>query len=369
MNPFSKITTEPPDPSAESGEPGESREPVESSVTPATNGPPAAKTPVSLLQELYVRKGLTPIYDLVQIEGAVHEPTFKYRVVVGEFMATGTGQSKKKAKHAAAKSVLEKIRAVQVKAGQKSPAAITDRTSPAEALKGALLPASAVSAAQLPDLNASVLLSPYDDGIEGNPVGELQELCMNRRMQPPAYEVSMQEGQPHERKFILACSVGKLEETGSGKSKKLAKRQAAHKMLQRLRAQPVDKDDQFQTLDDDDLAVGIAQRMKDLKLHGDIFFRTPVNKVNSKLVELQNKTLDELKAQPIELLTEIADEYEFTVTFIDIDEKSKDDKFHCLVQMSTVPVAVCYGIGETPTEAQANCAFNGLEYLRIMTGE
>merc|ERR1712025_1326440 len=70
----------------------------------------APKTPVSLLQELYVRRGVTPKYDLVQIEGQVHEPTFKYRVTVGEFVATGCGQSKKKAKHSAAKSILDKIR-------------------------------------------------------------------------------------------------------------------------------------------------------------------------------------------------------------------------------------------------------------------
>ena len=75
-----------------------------------TPGSTALKTPVSLLQELYVRRGITPKYDLVQIEGAVHEPTFKYRVTVGEFVATGSGQSKKKAKHSAAKAVLEKIR-------------------------------------------------------------------------------------------------------------------------------------------------------------------------------------------------------------------------------------------------------------------
>ena len=69
-----------------------------------------------------MRRGVTPKYDLVQIEGQVHEPTFKYRgklkyermlnfkwlirnlsVTVGEFVATGCGQSKKKAKHSAAK--------------------------------------------------------------------------------------------------------------------------------------------------------------------------------------------------------------------------------------------------------------------------
>merc|ERR1712141_1187 len=69
----------------------------------------APKTPVSLLQELYVRKGITPKYDLVQIEGAVHEPTFKYRVTVGEAVATGSGYSKPKAKHDAAKNLLMKL--------------------------------------------------------------------------------------------------------------------------------------------------------------------------------------------------------------------------------------------------------------------
>lgn len=38
------------------------------------------KTPVSILQELLSRRGITPSYELVQIEGAVHEPTFRYRV-------------------------------------------------------------------------------------------------------------------------------------------------------------------------------------------------------------------------------------------------------------------------------------------------
>ena len=75
----------------------------------------AAKTPVSLLQELYVRKGITPKYDLVQIEGAVHEPTFKYRVSVGDVVATGSGQSKKKAKHEAAKAILTKLKIAQQK--------------------------------------------------------------------------------------------------------------------------------------------------------------------------------------------------------------------------------------------------------------
>ena len=69
------------------------------------------KTPVSLLHELCLKRGIQPQFDLVQIEGAAHKPTFKYRVSAGEFVATGCGQSKKQAKHTAAESMLDQISA------------------------------------------------------------------------------------------------------------------------------------------------------------------------------------------------------------------------------------------------------------------
>lgn len=43
-----------------------------------------SKTPVSILQELLSRRGTTPKYELVQVEGVVHEPTFRYRVTVAD---------------------------------------------------------------------------------------------------------------------------------------------------------------------------------------------------------------------------------------------------------------------------------------------
>lgn len=41
-----------------------------------------SKTPVSILQELLSRRGITPKYELVQIEGAIHEPIFRYRSII-----------------------------------------------------------------------------------------------------------------------------------------------------------------------------------------------------------------------------------------------------------------------------------------------
>lgn len=43
-----------------------------------------SKTPVSVLQELLSRRGTTPTYELLQIEGAIHEPTFRFRVTVAD---------------------------------------------------------------------------------------------------------------------------------------------------------------------------------------------------------------------------------------------------------------------------------------------
>ena len=49
------------------------------------------KTPISFLQELCTKRGITPTYDLIANEGAVHEPTFVFKVTAGDFIGTGKG--------------------------------------------------------------------------------------------------------------------------------------------------------------------------------------------------------------------------------------------------------------------------------------
>jgi len=272
-----------------------------------------SKTPVSLLQELCMRRGISPKYDLLQIEGAVHEPTFVYRVTVGEFAANGSGQSKKKAKHAAAKAVLDII----IQGGA----------------AGAGGPASGQSGAP-PELSSQIV-SPYDDGIPGNPVGSLQELCMARRWPPPTYELTSEEGFPHERTFSICCTIGTTKEIGSGKSKKLAKRQAAYKMATRLKGTPAEQQPINVLADDDDESISLSS----------------------------------LNINFIQMLQDIAEEANFVVTYVDIEELSVSGSHQCLVQLSTLPVAVCYGTGSTVKDAQGSASHNALEYLKIMTNK
>ena len=69
----------------------------------------------------------------------------------------------------------------------------------------------------------------------------------------------------------------------------------------------------------------------------------------------------------MKFLKEIAAEQSFEVTYVEIEEKSITNKYQCLVQLSTLPVAVCYGVGKSSREARLSAAQNALEYLKIMT--
>ena len=99
-----------------------------------------------------MKKKILKNFFFVNFIEHLHKPTFKCRVTVGELVADGgEGRSKIKAKHAAAKSMLDKLIAV-------------NQTSAA--------PPKAAKVVELPkDLDAE-LLSPHDDGINGNPVGK-----------------------------------------------------------------------------------------------------------------------------------------------------------------------------------------------------
>lgn len=310
-----------------------------------------SKTPVSVLQELLSRRGTIPKYELVQVEGAIHEPTFRYRVTVGDSVAMGTGRSKKEAKHSAAKSILDCL------------------TGNAD---GTVLPNPPIQ-----DPKSSV----------GNPIGLLQELCMSRRWPPPAYKTEFEEGLPHERQFTISCVVFKHKETGTGKSKKIAKRLAAQNMWHRLKSIPFDKNSPHwnEGLDDDEL---LARRYMDSSNNISEWEDLRTSKISTltpqqtikisqfhknlkssegpKLNELQNITLSS-EINYVQFLKEIGAEQEFVVAFVDIEEKSMTGKSQCLVQLSTFPVAVCHGSGATPKEAQALAALAALEYLKLMT--
>lgn len=311
------------------------------------------KTPISLLQELLSRRGITPQYDLIQVEGTVHEPAFRYRVSYQNKDALGTGKSKKEAKQAAAKALIDKLTG-----------------SSFHDFPGAYV-------------NDEAQDTSNEEEPSGNPIGWLQEMCMARRWPPPTYETETEKGLPHERQFTIACVVLKHREVGEGKSKKIAKRQAAQKMWQRLQDQPLESNQLMALLDEDgneelrqtdhtdryaclkDVSIPTLTKSQSLKVSQ--FHKALKSRAGKLLQQLQGLSLSDRNINYTDLLDEIAKEQRFLVTYVDIDEKSTNNKFQCLVQLSTMPVAVCHGSGLTIQEAHAYAARNSLEYLKIMS--
>nr|AFA41504.1 tar RNA binding protein-like protein [Laodelphax striatellus] len=207
----------------------------------------------------------------------------------------------------------------------------------------------------------------------------LQELCMSRRWPPPSYDTEHEEGLPHERQFTIGCQVYKYKEIGTGKSKKLAKRQAANKMWFKLKDMPMENNMQFSFDDGEEMTQRVSNKFSDLKdakistlnpqtsLKVSQFHKNLKSSFGIKLNDLQSAVLKVQTFNYVQFLQEIASEQQFEVTYVDIEEKTITGKCQCLVQLSTLPVAVCHGQGGTSKEAQTEAALHALEYLKIMT--
>lgn len=316
------------------------------------------KTPVSMLQEMCIRKGGLPHYELIHDGGGSHEALFKYKVCVGEVIAVGTGRSKKEAKHDAAKTILKKLQEQQ----------------------------------EQDDLAEEVMdvSSPYKGKLQENAIGALQELCLSNDIQVPEYKVVGDEGPPHEKQFTVMCQVSKLEETAVARTKKQAKQLAAFTMLNRLKtsmghmlnmsttdkSEPSDK--KYDSDPDTEVVVNKFKELGSLATNTRrIPFGQKISEYHLVLKNLDGELLKKLKEGDKELEEEISDdvmgvlkrlleELHLDADFNGIGATSAD-KYIILLSMSTSPESVVFGDGDSNESACKMAAVKALEYLKLMT--
>ncbi|KAF4010187.1 hypothetical protein G4228_001728 [Cervus hanglu yarkandensis] len=304
------------------------------------------KTPISLLQEYGTRIGKTPVYDLLKAEGQAHQPNFTFRVTVGDTSCTGQGPSKKAAKHKAAEVALKHLKG----GSMLEPALEDSRSSPMEV--------------QPP-------VSPQQS--ECNPVGALQELVVQKGWRLPEYTVTQESGPAHRKEFTMTCRVERFIEIGSGTSKKLAKRNAAAKMLLRVHTVPLDaRDGNEAEPEDDHFSIGVGSRLDGLRNRGPgCTWDSLRNSVGEKILSLRSCSLGSLGALGpacCGVLSELSEEQAFHVSYLDIEELSLSGLRQCLVELSTQPATVCHGSAATREAARGEAARRALQYLKIMAG-
>lgn len=290
----------------------------------------------------------------------------------------GSGSSKKQAKHNAARAMLDKL----------------DGRAPAQDGLQPLPAVSGISTANNNSSNAtddSSQASAPSSSCSTNTIGQLQELCVHKGLPMPVYDLESVEGQPHQRSFVLKVNVGSIQVTGEGTSKKDAKRDAAAKMIKNVQVLAKQQAQETAGVDKDgagDVKVKkeeltpeeeeLAKKLKNLKIDTlttknsqkiQHFWKDLQENVenSSKLFVLHRTPLKSHQGDYVVMLTDVSQEQNFEVTYVEIEDRSDSGDLQCLVQLSTMPVAVCYGTGKDKTSANQEAARNALNYIKMMT--
>ncbi|XP_012691917.2 interferon-inducible double-stranded RNA-dependent protein kinase activator A homolog [Clupea harengus] len=272
------------------------------------------KTPIQVLHEYGTRIDCLPIYEMEKAEGSPHQPNFVFTVTIGEITCRGQGFSKKAAKHQASEAALTILE----------------------------LDPGALPVPQRTDNNG--LSEPND---QPNPVGVLQELVLQRSWRLPEYVVVMETGPCHNKVFSVTCRLENLMETGTGSSKKMAKKVAAEKILEKL-----------QSLSG---STEITWTPKPT-----VHLETLRHSTSDKISQLRRTPLSIPNTDYVQMMQDVSEEQGFEIIFHNIDELTVNGQYQCLVQLSTVPVTVCHGTGITCGNAQNDAAHSALQYIKIM---
>ncbi|NXH88802.1 TRBP2 protein, partial [Edolisoma coerulescens] len=204
------------------------------------------KTPISLLQEYGTRLGRTPGYDLLKAEGQAHQPNFTFRVTLGDISCTGGTPDPW--------TVIPALGWLFLFWGELFP--FWGRLSPPW---GCLSPFWG----PLPPCGAA------DGGCGAVPwrvaVSPCQELVVQKGWRLPEYTVTQESGPAHRKEFTMTCRVERFVEIGSGTSKKLAKRNAAAKMLVRIHNVPMEPRDGSEAEGEEDQFNMTCPRLEGLR--------------------------------------------------------------------------------------------------------
>ncbi|XP_021499222.1 RISC-loading complex subunit TARBP2 isoform X3 [Meriones unguiculatus] len=240
-----------------------------------------------------------------------------------------------------------------------------------DAAAEAAAPAPSAELTRSPPMEMQPPASPPQS--ECNPVGALQELVVQKGWRLPEYMVTQESGPAHRKEFTMTCRVERFVEIGSGTSKKLAKRNAAAKMLLRVHTVPLDARDGIDAEPEDDhFSIGVSSRLDGLRNRGPgCTWDSLRNSMGEKILSLRSCSIGSLGALGsacCSVLSELSEEQAFHVSYLDIEELSLSGLCQCLVELSTQPATVCHGSAVTREAARGEAARRALQYLRIMAG-
>ncbi|XP_029170487.1 uncharacterized protein LOC114940132 [Nylanderia fulva] len=226
-------------------------------------------------------------------------------------------------------------------------------------------------------------------------------LCAENNLQEPIYDLIKDSGQPHARVFTITCTVSSFVEEGVAPTKKMAKHDAAGKMVKRIKALV----DQLNSIEDEEgsldssLATNKTEIMNRNAKERYYSLNKSIKKMNlgiklseyhtkwrdSLEMDKRKKALEELHSYLNEILSldeEDADKFtiiinkklsklETILSDINVTVNTKEipaDKsyFMRIIELNTCPHFSQIGIGKTEQEADWNALTKMVEFLILL---
>ncbi|EZA47672.1 double-stranded RNA-binding protein Staufen homolog 2 isoform X2 [Ooceraea biroi] len=341
------------------------------------------KSPVSLVHETALKRGLPVTFEVVSETGKPHIRTFTTKCTVGDKFTVGEGSSKKVSKKRAAESMLD-----QLKLLPPLPAIIQNRSTrvkrkpPATKKKSRNL----IKVYQEPR-------SENEAAEEVNPVSRLVQIQQAKKEKEPVYNLIDEKGAPRRREFVMEVTMGQHSAQGIGPNKKLAKRAAAEALLTQLGyskpspqpAKPSIKTGESENTESKPRKVTFLEdeQVNDTQPHsvGGTIGRQLVpglllvdggqesklgNGPSVQIVaeELRGQQQNSAGVSPSDQLTYLAQLFNFSVEFNDFPKGvSINKEYLSLVSIGTDPPQVCHGNGETIIASRNQAALRALRTL------
>jgi len=346
------------------------------------------ENPISLVHEFGTISNTPVSFDLYSEEGPAHIKKFVFRCKIGDiFESFGEGSSKKVAKREAAGNMVQQLRThSSFKNCNETPKRTkTKKKKPRNLIKAVV---KSYSEEDVEDNNA------YSIPEELDPVSKLFQIQQMKHEMLPVFTLL----EKTNKEFSFDVTVNDLTAVGTGPNKKLAKKRAAQAILDKMGYSDTKKKENsfsqkkkdFSEGNKDDKNVVPGINLYSNKLHEIPGMKEPPKSVlqngaNNKQKEAfdskleskdsphrkdsqsqsKNKKSDspqKFDLKPKSHLLTLSQQMAFSFQFSDFP-KTNHSGFISLVSLTTDPPKVCYGVGETSSQAQDKAALSALGSL------
>ncbi|XP_043256679.1 double-stranded RNA-binding protein Staufen homolog 2 isoform X1 [Colletes gigas] len=338
------------------------------------------KSPVSLVHEKALKRGLPVSFEVVSEIGKPHIRTFRTKCTVGDKVTLGEGPSKKVSKRHAAEFMLEELNrlpplpeTIQNRPMRVKRKPLTTKKKSRNLIKVYQEPRSESEAAE-----------------EVNPVSRLVQIQQAKREKEPVYNLIEEKGAARRREFVMEVSMGQHSAQGMGPNKKLAKRAAAEALLTQLGyskpqlqpTKPSIKTGESENTETKPRKVTFLEdeQINETQSHpvGGTIGRQLVPGLllvdggqESKLGSGPSVQIvaEELRGQqqqnpaavsPKDQLKYLSQLFNFSVEFNDFPKGAVNKEYLSLVTLSTDPPQVCHGNGPTRSASRNQAALKAL---------